>query len=135
MRTRHTYGFTLIELMIVVAVVAILAAIAIPSFASQMRKGRRAEAISTIQDAQIRLERWRVDHRDYTNNPASANYPAPTDTTYYDFTLTANAATPNNYTLVADAIGDQDNDVCGTLTITNINGRISKTAATTTGCW
>lgn len=127
-------GFTLIELITVVAIVAILAAIALPAYNNQVRKGRRSEAISTLQDAQLRLERWRVDHADFTNTPVSSNYPSPADTTHYDFTVTAATATPNNYTLTAAPLGDQQSDECGTLTITNTNGVIAKTPAGTR-CW
>lgn len=136
MRSRKDSGFTLIELMVVVAVVAILAAIALPSFSSQIRKGRRAEAISTMQDAQLLLERWRVDHRDYTGTAGSPGYPALTDTAYYDFDLAAATSTPNNYTITATPLGGQAQDECGTLTIVNTAGTVEKKTSTgSTRCW
>ena len=136
MRTNKVHGFTLIELMVVVAIVAILAAIAIPSFLNQVRKSRRAEAMTTIQDAQLKLERWRVDHADYVNtSPSSPSYPVPSDSAYYDFTVTAAAGTPNSYSVTAAPLADQRKDPCGTLAITNTNGVIAKSVTGTGTCW
>lgn len=130
MARNRTSGFTLIELMVVVAIVAILAAIALPSFADQMRKSRRAEAVTALQDAQLRLEKWRVDHSSFAGSgvviPASS---------HYTFTITAAAATPNAYSLsAAPSTTSQQKDSCGTMTITNTAGVITKTP-TGTGCW
>ena len=59
-------GFTLIELMAVVVVIAILAAIALPAFTEQVRRSRRAEAITLLNQISQEQERWRA------NNPAYA---------------------------------------------------------------
>ena len=129
MSTRRNSGFTLIELVIVVAMIAILAAIALPSFADQMRKSRRSEAVSAMQDAQLRLERWRVDHANYSGS--GTTFPA---SSYYQFAITADAGTPNNYAITATPQGDQAKDMCGTMTITNTGGTISKSPVNTR-CW
>lgn len=130
MTRKHTSGFTLIELIVVMAIVAILAAIALPSFADQMRKSRRAEAVTAIQDAQLRLERWRVDHNSYA--ASGVTIPA---SSHYTFTITAEAATPNNYSVAAAPSTDsQKKDKCGTMTIASTAGIVSKTP-TDTGCW
>src|SRR5688572_19724514 len=68
---RSVRGFTLIELMIVIAVVAILAAIAIPVFTEQMRKSRRAEATRGLSDLQLRQEKWRNSHASYVGTDSS----------------------------------------------------------------
>lgn len=129
-RFRRAGGFTLIELMVVVAIVAILAAIAIPTFTGQVRKSRRAEAMTTLQDQQLRLERWRVDHADFS----TYTLPAGLDTAYYTFTVTATAALPNSYTLTGAPKLDQAKDSCGTLKIVNTVGTVSKTAGAS-NCW
>jgi type IV pilus assembly protein PilE len=110
-------GFTLIELMIVVIVVAILASIAIPSYLEQSRKGRRADAVQAVGDLQLRLERWRAENPAYDNcsGCTSGTYPTYTNTPYYNIGLTANATT---YTVTATPAGAQAGDRCGNLVAT-----------------
>lgn len=129
MAIRTSSGFTLIELMIVVAIVAILATIAYPSFADQMRKSRRAEAMASIQDGQLRLERWRVDHASF----AGSGF-AIADTTHYKFEIAADAATPNKYSIKAIPQAGQAKDSCGTLTLGRDGNAVTKTPATG-NCW
>lgn len=125
MRDMKIRGFTLIELMVVIAIVGILAAIAVPLFGDQMRKSRRTEAMTTLQNQQLALERYRVDHASF------ATYTLPgLDTTHYKFTLTGADAT--NYILTAAPQGDQTNDKCGTLVLENDDSAIKKTPTT---CW
>lgn len=129
MANTRASGFTLLELMVVVGIVAILAAIALPSFADQMRKSRRAEAVAGLQDAQLRLERWRVDNKDFTGSGVTI-----ADTNYYDFTVTASAGTPNVYSISAAPLGSQQKDACGTLTVTVTTGVVSKSPSDAR-CW
>ena len=60
--TKKQFGFTLIELMIVVLVVAILAAIALPMYSEHVRKGKRAEAAQALGDLELRQASWRADN-------------------------------------------------------------------------
>lgn len=127
MTIRTSSGFTLIELMIAVAIVAILAAIAYPSFADQMRKSRRAEAMASIQDGQLRLERWRVDHASFAGSGLVI-----ADTTHYKFEI--DTATPSKYSIKATPQGGQAKDSCGTLTLGRDGNAVTKTP-TTGNCW
>jgi len=65
-------GFTLIELMIVVAVVGILAAVAYPSYAEYVRKSRRSDAIAAISKVQQAQERWRASNPAYSADVSSS---------------------------------------------------------------
>ena len=135
-------GFTLIELMIVLAVAAIILSIAIPAFTEQMRKSRRSEAISGLQQLALKMERWRADNPSYANsNPASANYPSQAATDNYAFAVTA--ASPTTFTLQATRQGAQTSDAtCGNFTFQfgdlDNNGATPATtvkSAAAAGCW
>lgn len=135
-------GFTLIELMIVVAIVAIIAAVALPSFFSQIRASRRADAISALMQIQQAQERWRANCPCYAGSLTVANTGCPaTDcaatsglglsfsSTRYNFAMSVAPAalTPNNYTITATGQGGQASDSaggasCTTLTVTVTNG-------------
>jgi type IV pilus assembly protein PilE len=66
----RTVGFTLIELTIVLAVMAVLTSLALPSYLSVIRKSRRTEAQAALLELALRQERWRSDHPSYAEAPA-----------------------------------------------------------------
>ena len=70
-------GFTLIEVMIVVAVVGILAAIALPSYNEHVTRGKIREATSKLADHRVRMEQFFVDTRSYANPPGSTTCGVP----------------------------------------------------------
>lgn len=133
---RANRGFTLIELMVVVAIVAILAAVAIPAYTEQVRKGRRADAVRAIGQIQLGLERWRADNPSYANcAPApcgNGTYPVTPTSDYY--TITIPAATATTYTIRAAPTGAQASDKCGNLELAYNAGDVAKIPATA-GCW
>ncbi len=124
---KRSAGFTLIELMIVVAVIGILSAIAYPSFIQQVQTSRRAEATAEIGQVQLAMERWRADRASYAGSGV-----APVSTNHY--TIAIGAADANGYTITGTPIGSQAGAKCGTLTLQATNGAIVKTP-TTAGCW
>ncbi|MCB1566086.1 MAG: prepilin-type N-terminal cleavage/methylation domain-containing protein [Rhodanobacteraceae bacterium] len=128
-------GFTLIELMTVVALAAIILTIAIPAFTEQLAKSRRADAISGLQSLALQMERWRADNPTYANtSPASANYPTLTATDNYAFRVSGQTAT--GYTLTASRQGAQSSDRCGNFIYTFAAGTVTKTNTTTVQrCW
>lgn len=136
---RDARGFTLIELMIVVAVVGILAAIAYPSYAEYIRRGHRADARAGLLQAQQWLERAATATGAYpTALPAALTW--STDATKR-YTIGFQLGNTNSaYTLVATrkSPGSQAGDRCGDFTLTNtgIRGAVNLTAGTTAAdCW
>lgn len=106
---RAQSGFTLIELMVVVAVLGIIAAIALPSYNEHVRNGRRAAALSGVADLQLQQERWRAENTTYAD---TANLTMPETSAYYTFGVVGGAT----YTVTATPTAA---DTCGTLTATN----------------
>ncbi|WP_093135511.1 type IV pilin protein [Pseudoxanthomonas sp. GM95] len=120
-------GFTLIELMIVVAVVAILAAIAYPSYQDAVRKSRRGQAKADLVEYVQLAERFHTTQNTYFGFalPVTKSPRETSATAYYNLTLTTSAATPNTFTITAtpQTAGGQNRDTCGTLTINQANVR------------
>ena len=121
---KHERGFTLIEMMIVVAIIGILVAIAYPSFQGHLRKGRRAEAQSVIMDAANKQQQYLLDARTYALGStalATLNVVPPTSVTnFYTITVTpAAATTPPTFTITATPVAGSQQAPDGTLTIDN----------------
>jgi len=70
-------GFTLIEILVVLAIAAVLASIAVPTYADHLRRGRIAEALTRLADYRIRMEQYFLDHRRYDDGAGGCGH-APT---------------------------------------------------------
>jgi len=107
MRTQH--GFTLIELMITVAIIAILSAIAIPQYSEYVMRSRITEATMTLSDQRLKMERFFQDNRSFqpTALPAActANTVAPPPGATAHFTFACTVGSPTTYTVVATGNG------------------------------
>lgn len=138
MKEASKRGFTLIELMIAVAIVGILAAVAIPSYMSQTRKNRRADAFSAITAIEQAEERWRANNTSYTSalTTASPNGLGLSSTStggYY--TLAVSATSGTGYTVTATAVSgkSQASDTgCTTLEVVVSNGAPTPSQSS---CW
>lgn len=156
-------GFTLIELMITVAIVGILASIALPSYQDSVMKSRRADAKGALLGFANTMERYFTVNNSYcdaggtgganscfagstdtgandTGSPASTVYPSTSPVNGGDvyYNLTINAATANAYTLYATPTGVQSADKCGTLTLTQTGARgvtNQNAGITAADCW
>ncbi len=87
-------GFTLVELMITVVIVAILASIAFPSYATFMKRSRRGDAESTLMDIAQREQQYLLDTRTYAPNVAALNTTVPADVTAYSTIQICQTAVP-----------------------------------------
>lgn len=131
-KSRMTRGFTLIELMIVVAIVAILAAIAYPSYQEHVRKTRRAQARVDLTETVQLLERYYSARNSYAgfNSSNLRNSQA-------NFYTISFAESPNaiKFEIEAEPIGAQSSDKCGTLTINSAGKKGQIDGMTTALCW
>jgi type IV pilus assembly protein PilE len=113
---RQSRGFTLIELMIAVAIVVILASVALPSFLDSMRKSRRTEAFTAMTAVQQAQERWRSNRAEYTSTLADLGITSSTTTPggYYTIAVAADATNPNTtYVVSATAVSGKSQEQDG----------------------
>ena len=148
-------GFTLVELMIVVVIIAVLAAIAIPSYNHYIQRSRRSDALAALSKDQGILERCYAQTFDYSKvtvatsgcGALSKTTPTPSPSSYYGVTVAfastaATAQTTYTLTAVPAAGSPQTNDKqCASFGVTNANVRSatdssgSSGAAQTAECW
>ena len=123
-RSVRRAGFTLIELMIAVAIVAIVAMIAIPSYKAQLVKGRRSSAEAALLDIAQREQQYLLDVRGYAANVATLNTTISVGVSnYYTIAIAAAAGPPPTFTASATPIAGtaQAGDVV--LTIDNTGAK------------
>jgi type IV pilus assembly protein PilE len=122
-------GFTLIELLLVVTIIALLGAIAYPSYREQVSNSRRSDCGGTLMSLGNAMERFYTVNNTYLGAAAGGNNtgaPAvmqpttcPADGGDATYNLTIQAATATTYTIQAAPTGAQTGDRCGTLTLNN----------------
>jgi type IV pilus assembly protein PilE len=118
-------GFTLVEIMIVIAVIGILSAIAFPSYQDYLIKGRRAAAQSHLMEIAQQQQQYLLDARAYAADLTTLNLTTPTDiSTYYQISVTASEGPPPSFTITATPVSGsaQASDV--TLSIDNTGNKL-----------
>ena len=123
-------GFTLIELMIVVAIIGILVGIALPNYQDYVKRAKAQEATTNLLDMKTRAEQW------YADNKSFATYPCTTPSTAHYFAYTCPVKTAD--TLTIQAAGNANSTVSGwTYTIDQSGVRTSSgiDGSSSTTCW
>jgi type IV pilus assembly protein PilE len=127
----NSKGFSLIELMIVVVVVGIIAAIAIPQYSQYVVRGNRAAAQSFMLDVSNREKQYLLDARSYADSLATLGMTPPVEVSRnYTITISAPAGTPPTYTITATPVvgSKQEND--GNLTLDDTGAKTHGAATT-----
>lgn len=122
---RRAQGFSLIELMITLAIIAILASLAYPSYQEHVAQGRRGEAMAALMEGAQALERYYSANGRYLNGGnVAAVFPAQVPATgAARYTIATTIATADTFTLRATRVGIMAGDDCGDFEITHAGAR------------
>lgn len=138
-KTQRQTGFTLLELLIVLGVIGILSAIAIPSYRDYVMRGKISEATSNLGDMRIKLEQFYQDNRTYVGACVAGTVaPLPAGSNARAFTYSCPTLTATTYTV--RALGNASEGMSGfDYTINQNNAKATASVAPgwtlTAGCW
>ncbi len=138
---RRSFGVTLIELMIVVGIVALLAAVALPAFNRQVQKARRTDGHNALMRIAAEQERFYTNFNRYTANLTAANPvglgmgTATSENGHYVVTAALGAGGDQTFLLTATPQESQAADACLNLTMGNSDARGFSGAETNGACW
>jgi type IV pilus assembly protein PilE len=141
MTMRRTRGFSLIELMIVLAIIAVLAAIAVPMWGRYTYRSRRVDGQNLLMSVAQAEERYYTDHNTYPLTATSLGFSIidPTSANGYyvleSITLPSSASAGQGYTATAEPQGAQVGDDCGKLSIDNTGSKAYSGNTDNGNCW
>ncbi len=134
-KTAKSRGFTLIELMIVMFIVVIVTAIAVPSYSAQVQKTRRVEGVSALLELAILMERYYANNGTYLAATATAlTGSSSSENGFYG--LTINPLVAESYTLLAAPANVQVGDDCGTFSLDSLGSQsVTGGSLPVDDCW
>jgi type IV pilus assembly protein PilE len=135
---KRSFGFTLIELIIVVAIIGILATIAVPAYSKYVIQGKRSDAKAALLSAQLAQEKYRANNTTYAITLSAANIASTSPGGYYTIALSG-TPTASAYTITATPVSTFTDSDCGTFAV-NKDGKTTSgtgqtTAAKVNECW
>ncbi len=135
MLRNHMVGFTILELLIAIAVLGILAAIAIPSYQGNLQSSRRTDGMTALLEVQSQQSMWRANNVTYAANLTADLGWANSDSREGYYTIALSNVTATTYTATATPkVGSsQEGDSCGNLVLTQSGPDISTDQKKT--CW
>ncbi len=136
MKYRSQTGFTLVELMITVAIVAVIASVAMYGYGDYIRKANRTDARATLSETATSLEKCRSIYSVYNSGNCNVAFPVTSDKGYYSITSAFNA-NGTTFALTATPVAGQPQTKdakCTTLTLAN-TGAQGATGSDTSVCW
>lgn len=139
-------GFTVVEMLVILAVLAILATVAMPLYSDSVRKSGRAAAKGALMDVALRQEQFFLNNRRYSTTLSGLGLPDPyfinksSDTVASSdagrvYRITLSNASATGFDAVASAVLDQSKDYCGNYTLSSAGNRSVSGAAGADVCW
>lgn len=140
-KTHFYTGFSIVELIIVIAIISILAAVVLPTYQNTIRKSRRMDARIALTTVAQLMERYSTQNNSYVGAtlatssqlPASGTIPYPSLSENGIYAISIRILTANEFTILATPIGDQSLDICGSFTLDQVGTRGSASLASQ--CW
>lgn len=132
---QHSRAFTLIEMLIALAVIAILAAIAVPSYQDHVRQSRRVDGQAALMNLQMAQERWRANNLTYSASLSDLGVGSSSSENHYTIAVTSGSISGSAFIATASAKSSspQAGDTgCTTLTLSQSGNQTSMTPA---ACW
>ncbi|MGB5261742.1 MAG: type IV pilin protein [Gammaproteobacteria bacterium] len=120
-------GFTLVEMLIVLVIIAVLTGLVWPAYREQVMKTRRSNAAAALVELAARMELYYADHRTYASAILGTGtgklFPATVQNGYYRLAITAQDDLAFTITATPTTLGNQDRDRCGAFTLDSLGNR------------
>jgi len=129
----NTPGFTLLELLITLAIVAILASVTVPSYTGLVARSRRSDAMAALVLVQLAQERWRAANPVYTQDIGKLGWASAVSPDGY-YRLRILAADATDFLATAQPAGVQQGDDCGAYAL-GPNGPVYDRMYADAACW